>query len=302
MKESLSGQRIGFIGLGLMGKPIARLLRAAGAALIIHNRSRGVIDELVAEGMQPAASPAEVARAAGNGIVMLCLTKTKAVEAVMRGDDGLLTSVAPGTLVIDMGTTAVGVTRELDRSLRERGCSLVDAPVSGGEVGALAGTLSVMAGGGEADFERALPVLRTLGKTITHMGPSGAGQVTKMANQVIVALTVDAVAEALALAEAAGVDPAKVRDAIRGGFAESRILELHGKRMVERDFTPGGRATGQLKDVREACQLMEELGLDLPTLKASLPLWERVVDEGHGDLDHSAIFKLYDPRRPGAGS
>lgn len=171
----------------------------------------------------------------------------------------------------------------------------LDAPVSGGQVGAEAGTLTIMAGGTDEAFRRASPILHAVGARVNHMGPAGSGQVTKLANQLIVAQTIDAVAQALRMAELAGVDPAKVREALLGGFAESRILQLHGDRMVRRDFAPGGRAELQLKDVRLMCQLAESVGLDSPTLRNSLAQWEKFVHaEGHGDLDHSGLFLLYD--------
>jgi 3-hydroxyisobutyrate dehydrogenase-like beta-hydroxyacid dehydrogenase len=171
----------------------------------------------------------------------------------------------------------------------------VDAPVSGGQVGAEAASLTIMAGGSPESFQRALPVFQVVGKNITHLGPSGSGQVTKLANQLIVAQTIDAVAQALRLAELSGVDSALVRKALLGGFAESRILDLHGDRMVRRDFAPGGRATLQLKDVRLMCQLADSVGLASPTLRNSLAQWESFVHEkGLGDLDHSGLFRMYE--------
>ena len=173
----------------------------------------------------------------------------------------------------------------------------VDAPVSGGQVGAEAGDLTIMAGGTDAAFQRALPILQTVGKRITHLGPAGSGQVTKLANQLIVAQTIDAVAQALRLAELAGADSAKVREALLGGFAESRILNLHGDRMVRRDFEPGGRSALQLKDVRLICELAESLGFHSPTLDNCRAQWEKFVhEEGHGEVDHSGLFLLYDKR------
>ncbi|MDP4791882.1 MAG: NAD(P)-dependent oxidoreductase, partial [Verrucomicrobiales bacterium] len=173
--------------------------------------------------------------------------------------------------------------------------SWIDAPVSGGEVGAKAGNLTIMAGGDEAIFQKVLPVLKIVGGKVTHMGRQGAGQVTKLANQLIVAQTIDAVAQALRMAELAGVDAGLVREALRGGFAESRILELHGDRMVRRDFAPGGRSELQLKDVRLMSELAARVGLQSSTLENSRALWEHFVHElGHGDLDHSGLFKLYE--------
>ncbi|WP_343055097.1 NAD(P)-dependent oxidoreductase [Azospirillum oleiclasticum] len=291
-RPDLSGWRVGVIGLGLMGRPMARNLARAGAGLVVHSRSPGPVEELAHEGMEPAADPAGVA--AGTDTVILMLTDSAAVEAVVEGPRGLLEGLRPGALVIDMGTTAVPATRRLAVRVAEAGCAWVDAPVSGGTVAAEAGTLTVMAGGADADVERAMPLFRALGARITHVGGTGTGQVAKAANQVIVGLTIGAVAEALALARAAGADPARVRDAIRGGFAESRILELHGGRMVSGDFTPGARATVQLKDMRQAEQLAAELGVTLPAVSLGRELYESLVGRGDGGLDHAALYRLFE--------
>ncbi|MFT5466275.1 MAG: 3-hydroxyisobutyrate dehydrogenase-like beta-hydroxyacid dehydrogenase [Verrucomicrobiales bacterium] len=297
MDKPLQGQRIGFIGLGVMGKPMAGHLHAAGAALTIHNRSQGVIQQQLGEwaGVASADSSAEVAEKLPGEVIVLMLTNTPAVEAVA---ESLTSTLKPGTLVIDMSTTSVSKTREWAEKVKALGGGWVDAPVSGGQFGAEGASLAIMAGGGEADFERAKPILEVMGAKITHLGPVGAGQITKLANQTIVGIGVAALAEALTLAKSAGVDPAKVRDAIRGGFAESRLLEEHGERMVNGDFEPGGRATYQLKDVREARQLMRDLDLDLPMLSRNVELWEEMVDErGMGEVDHSGIFKMYEEGR-----
>lgn len=275
-----------------MGKPMARNLARAGAAVIVHNRSPGPRAELAGEGMTAAASPAEAARAAGAGIVILMVTDTKAVETVLTGPNGVLEGLASGALVIDMGTTQVAATKDLAEKVRAAGGSYVDAPVSGGQVGAERATLTILAGGAQEDIARALPVFRVLGERITRIGEVGAGQVAKTANQMIVALTIGAVAEALALAKAAGVDPALVREALKGGFADSRILELHGQRMAEGRFEPGGRATVQLKDVDQALAFADTLDLELPGLRRNRDLWARMIDAGHGDLDHSGLIKV----------
>ncbi|CAO3401412.1 NAD(P)-dependent oxidoreductase [Azospirillum palustre] len=288
IRPDLAGQRVGVIGLGLMGKPMARALARAGAELVVASRSPGPVAELAAEGMIAATGPAAVAGQAG--IVILMLTDTTAVETVA---EALLPVLRPGHLVIDMGTTAVAATRALAQRVAAAGAEWLDAPVSGGTVAAEGAILTIMAGGSEAAFARALPVLQAMGRRITHVGDSGAGQIAKSANQVIVALTIGAVAEALALARAAGADPAKVRDAIRGGFAESRILDLHGGRMVSGDFTPGGRVTTQVKDLKQAEELAQQSGIDLPTLGLSLELFEMLVDQGDGALDHSALYRLF---------
>ncbi|MGQ9369793.1 NAD(P)-dependent oxidoreductase [Azospirillum sp. ST 5-10] len=290
-RPDLAGRTVGFIGLGLMGRPMARALARCGASLVIHSRSRGPVDELAGEGMTPAADPAAVMAAADT--VVLTLTDTPAVEAVTEGPGGLLESLRPGSLVIDMGTSAVGATRRLAARVAERGAGWVDAPVSGGTVAAEAATLTIMAGGDDAAVQRAWPLFQAMGRRITHVGAVGAGQVAKAANQVIVALSIGAVAEALALSRAAGVDPARVREAIRGGFAESRILELHGERMVTGNYAPGGRAAVQLKDLNQALALAADSGVELPAVALSRTLYERLVERGDGALDHAALYRLF---------
>lgn len=290
MNNALSGHKVGFVGLGHMGRAMARHLHAAGAEVVVWNRSEGPAAAAVALGMRRAASLPELAREIGDGIICLNLTTTDVVEQVVFGAGGLIEGVDPQALFVDFGTTGVAETKGFAQRVH-----WLDAPVSGGQVGAEAGTLTIMAGGTDEAFRRASPILHAVGARVNHMGPAGSGQVTKLANQLIVAQTIDAVAQALRMAELAGVDPAKVREALLGGFAESRILQLHGDRMVRRDFAPGGRAELQLKDVRLMCQLAESVGLDSPTLRNSLAQWEKFVHaEGHGDLDHSGLFLLYD--------
>lgn len=290
MEKPLLGTKIGFVGLGNMGRANARHLHEHGAEVVVWNRSPEPAEAAVKLGMRRAASLPELAREIGAGIICINLTMTEVVEQVVFGPGGLIEGLHPEALIIDFGTTGVPQTKAFAKRVH-----WVDAPVSGGQVGAEAGNLTIMAGGSEADFQRALPVFQAVGKNITHLGSSGSGQVTKLANQLIVAQTIDAVAQALRLAELSGVDPALVRQALLGGFAESRILNLHGDRMVRRDFAPGGRATLQLKDVRLMCELAESVGLDSPTLRNSRQQWETFVHEkGHGDLDHSGLFRLYE--------
>jgi 3-hydroxyisobutyrate dehydrogenase-like beta-hydroxyacid dehydrogenase len=295
MSGPLQGQRIGFCGLGLMGRPMCRNLHEAGAALTVHNRTRATAEALAAElpGMQIADSPRDAAAA---DTVIVNLADTAAVEQVVLGETppGIAAGVRPGLLVIDMGTTGVEATRRFAAAIAAKGGLYVDAPVSGGTVGAEAATLAIMCGGGDAAFARAKPILERLGKNITHCGGAGAGQVAKLANQMIVALTIGAVAEAFSLARHAGVDPAKVRQALMGGFAASRILELHGQRMVEGAFQPGGRAKLQRKDVVLALELARQVKATLPATELSLTLWDEMLAKGWGDLDHSALYKLYE--------
>lgn len=290
MNKPLSGQKIGFVGLGNMGRANARHLLEAGAEVIVWNRSDAPAEAAVALGMKRAATLPELACEIGAGIICINLTMTDVVEQIVFGVGGLIEGLHEDALIIDFGTTGVPETKKFAERV-----NWVDAPVSGGQVGAEAATLTIMAGGSERNYQSAMPVFQVCGKNITHMGTSGAGQVTKLANQLIVAQTIDAVAQALRLAELSGVDPALVRKALLGGFAESRILDLHGDRMVRRDFAPGGRATLQLKDVRLMSQLAESVGLDSPTLKNSLAQWESFVHEkGLGDLDHSGLFRIYE--------
>jgi 3-hydroxyisobutyrate dehydrogenase-like beta-hydroxyacid dehydrogenase len=290
MDKPLAGHKIGFVGLGNMGRANARHLHAAGADVVVWNRSEGPALSAVAVGMRRAASLPELAQEIGDGVICINLTTTDVVEQVVFGEVGLYEDLSKESLIIDFGTTDVGETKAFAELV-----NWVDAPVSGGQVGAEAGNLTIMAGGTEMNFQRARPILQAVGERITHLGPAGSGQVTKLANQLIVAQTIDAVAQALRLAELAGVDPAKVRQALLGGFAESRILNLHGERMVHRNFTPGGRATLQLKDVRLICELAQSLGFKSPTLDNCRAQWERMVgDEGLGDLDHSGLFLLYE--------
>jgi 2-hydroxy-3-oxopropionate reductase len=292
MDKALSGHKIGFVGLGNMGRAMARHLHEAGAHVAVWNRSDAPAAAATAMGMQRVATLAELAREIGDGVICVNLTTTEVVEKLVFGNGGLIEGMGSGAMIIDFGTTGAPETKEFARRI-----TWVDAPVSGGQAGAEAGDLTVMAGGTAAAFQRALPILQAVGKRITHLGPAGSGQVTKLANQLIVAQTIDAVAQALRLAELAGVEPARVREALLGGFAESRILDLHGDRMVRRDFIPGGRAALQLKDVRLICELAESLGFNSPTLDNCRAQWEKFVgEEGHGDLDHSGLFLLYDKR------
>jgi len=289
---TLQGQKTGFIGLGLMGKPMARNLANAGADLIVHNRSSASIDELVSEGMAAGGSPSGTAQ--GADIIIMMLPDTPTVEKILLGENGVLVGLKPGSLVIDMGTTKVPVTRAFAKAVEDKGCDYLDAPVSGGTIGAENATLTIMAGGTDAAFKRAHPILNVLGSRITHIGSAGTGQVAKAANQVIVGLNIGAVAEALTLAKHAGADPAKVREALAGGFADSRILEVHGQRMIDDTFMPGARATVQRKDMDQALELAAELGIELPATSLSRDLYDWLIENGGADLDHAALIKAID--------
>jgi 2-hydroxy-3-oxopropionate reductase len=288
--ELLTGYKIGFIGLGLMGRHMCLNLHRAGANLYIYNRSRQVLDELEQERMTPCGSPAEIGRAAD--IVILMVSDTPAVEQVLFGDNGLAQGLREDTLVIDMGTTAVVSTREFAKRLQEQGVDYIDAPVSGGEFGARDGKLTIMAGGTQSSIERAQPIFDVLGTSFTHIGDVGTGQIAKAANQIIVGLNIGAVAEALALAKKAGADPAKVREALMGGYAASRILEVHGQRMIDKNFTPGAKATTQHKDMTQAVELGAHYHLELPITELGKELFLRLIEGGGANLDHSALIKV----------
>ncbi|GBD08186.1 2-hydroxy-3-oxopropionate reductase [Candidatus Thermoflexus japonica] len=285
-------ERIGFIGLGVMGKPMARNLMKAGYPLVVYNRSRAPMEELAAEGAEAVGSPKEVAQR--SDVVITVLPDTPDVEQVLAGPGGVFEGGRPGLIVIDMSTIDPMAARRLAARAAERGITMLDAPVSGGEIGAIQGTLSIMVGGDASAFERCLPIFQAMGRNIVYMGGPGAGQVTKAANQVVVALTIAAISEALTLAAKAGVDPAKVRQALLGGFASSRVLEVHGQRILERNFRPGFRVRLHHKDLRIALGLGRAVGASLP-LTALIHEWFGVlVTRGQGELDHSALVALFE--------
>jgi 2-hydroxy-3-oxopropionate reductase len=283
-------ETIGFIGLGIMGRPMARHLLDAGFPLAVHSRSPGPVDELAAAGARPCSSPAETA--SGSDIVITMLPDTPDVELVVLGDRGIVAGIEPGSLVIDMSTIDPLASRRIADELAAKGVAMVDAPVSGGEKGAVEGTLSIMVGGADDDVAGAMPVFEAMGSSIVHVGGSGAGQVAKACNQLVVASTIQAVAEALTLAERAGVDPRKVREALLGGFAGSKILEIHGQRMIDRAFSPGFRARLHLKDARIVQRTAEQVGAPAPAFAVVADALRRLVDGGGGDLDHSALYTL----------
>ena len=280
-------KRIGFIGLGLMGKPMVRNLMKSGFELIVHNRSRAAVDELVSEGAKPAASPKEAAASAD--VIITMLPEDPHVADVVSGPDGVIESILPDAVLVDMSTISPTTARGLAQMVASRGAHMLDAPVSGGVEAATDATLTIMVGGNAEIFERVLPVFQKLGKNINHIGDHGAGQVTKAANQIIVALTLQAVAEAFIFAQKSGVDPAKVRRAIMGGYAQSRILELHGQRMLERNFQPGGKVRFHRKDLEIVLSVAKETGICLPGTSMISQLFNAVVAHGGSDWDHSAV-------------
>ena len=280
---------VGFIGLGVMGRPMAVNLLKAGYPLVAHNRSRPPIDALGAAGAREADSPAAVARAAD--VVITMLPDTPDVERVLTGPAGVLEGVRPDTVIIDMSTIAPEAACALADEAARRGASLLDAPVSGGEVGAIAGTLSIMVGGNAAALERVRPILEVVGAPdhIVHVGVPGAGQLCKACNQIVVGGTLAAVAEALTLARKAGVDPGRVREALLGGFASSRVLDVHGDRMIRQEFTPGFRAALHQKDMGIAIDAARRLGVAAPVSAIVLQLLNAAVAAGRGHLDHSVL-------------
>ncbi len=286
-----SQERIGFIGLGIMGKPMAARLVRAGFPVVVYNRSSAAAEELTSEGAETAGSPREVAER--SDVVVTMLPDSPDVEAVLLGEDGVLAGASEGMLVIDMSTIAPATARAVHAAYAERRVEAVDAPVSGGEPAAIDGQLSIMAGGSEAAVERARPIFEVLGKASTHIGPPGAGQVAKAANQVVVALTIQAVAEALTLAAKAGVDPARVREALLGGLAQSKVLEVHGERMLKGHFDPGFRIELHRKDLAIALQAAREEGVALLGTAQVAELLNALIAQGAGARDHSALATLY---------
>lgn len=283
-------ETIGFIGLGIMGRPMALNLLKAGYPLVVHGRRPASMAPLIEAGATGAASPAAVAQAAR--VIFTMVADTPDVEQVLLGADGVITGVQPGTVVIDMSTISPSATRALAAQLHQVGATLLDAPVSGGDVGAMAGTLSIMVGGPAAAFERVRPLLEVLGENIVHIGESGAGQVCKACNQIVVGHTIAGIGEALLLAAAAGVDGARVREALLGGFAASRILEVHGQRMLAGNYAPGFKAALHQKDMRIVLEAAHELGLALPGAAQFAQQLNALVGQGDGELDSAAVFQV----------
>jgi 2-hydroxy-3-oxopropionate reductase len=286
----MSRERVGFIGLGIMGRPMARHLLETGFPLTVHSRSPGPVDQLVEAGASRASSPAGVA--AASDIVITMLPDTPDVDDVLFGPEGVASRAAAGSLVIDMSSIDPISTRVFAERLAAQAIGMLDAPVSGGEQGAVDGTLSIMVGGPVEAFARAMPLFTVMGTNIVHVGAGGAGQVTKACNQLVVATTIEAVAEALALAERAGVDASKVREALLGGFAASKVLEVHGRRMLDRAFEPGFRARLHRKDAGIVLDTARSVGAAVPAFEAVARQLDELVESGGGELDHSALFTL----------
>jgi 2-hydroxy-3-oxopropionate reductase len=282
--------KIGFVGLGLMGRPMALNLVKAGHDLTVWARRAESMQPLLAAGARAAASPAELA--AGVEVVISIVADSPDVRELMLGARGVCAGAQPGLIAIDMSTILPAVAKKIGEELRKQGVEFLDAPVSGGEPGAIAATLTIMVGGSEAAFARARPIFECLGKTITHIGDCGAGQVAKAANQILTGVGVLAVAEALNFARRHTVDPAKVRQALMGGNAYSKVLENHGQRMLERKFKPGFKSHMHQKDMNIVMQSAYELGLCQPAAAAAAQMFNAMVGTGLGDEDSVAMIKL----------
>ena len=284
----MSKLKLGFIGLGIMGAPMASHLLAAGHELFINTRSK-VPDELAKSTAVTCATPAEVAQKAD--IIFTMVPDTPDVEKVLFGENGVAHGLSKGKIVVDMSSISPIDTKDFAKKINALGCEYLDAPVSGGQVGAKGGTLTIMVGGKESVFQTVKPVFDLMGKNITLVGDNGAGQVTKVANQIIVALNIEAVAEALVFASKAGADPARVREALMGGFASSKILEVHAERMIKRTFDPGFRIELHQKDLNLALNSARALGVSLPNTANAQELFNSCAAYGGNAWDHSAMVK-----------
>jgi len=281
---------IAFIGMGIMGKPMAINLHKAGHTVFVHGRRPETMTPSLEAGCAGCASIAEAAAQAD--IIIVMVSDTPDVEQVIFGDNGVVHGAKSGSVVVDMSTISPTATRHMAAQLLARGIDMLDAPVSGGEVGAINATLSIMVGGKPEVFARVKPVFEAMGKNIVHVGDNGAGQVAKACNQIVVAVSIEGVAEALTFARKNGVDPAKVRDALMGGFAGSRILEVHGKRMLDNDYTPGFKTKLHQKDINIVMQTAKELGLSLPGAALVMQHLNALMGTGDAELDSAAVMKV----------
>jgi 2-hydroxy-3-oxopropionate reductase len=279
---------IGFIGLGIMGRPMAHNVLKAGFPLVVQNRHQAVTDEFLAAGARASAQPRDIA--ASCDVVITMLPGPAQVEQVLVGPGGIIEGAHAGLVVIDMSTIAPVVASTLAARLAEPGITMLDAPVSGGDTAAIAGTLSIMVGGDEETFRRCMSIFQALGKTIVHVGGNGAGQIVKACNQIVVALVIEAVSEALVLGSKAGVDPAKILQVLGGGLAANRVMELRGASMLAHDFTPGGRVRFHHKDLGFALETARRFGVSLPATALVDQMFAALEVKGRGDLDHSALL------------
>jgi 2-hydroxy-3-oxopropionate reductase len=282
--------KVGFVGLGIMGSAMAGNLLGAGHELVVYNRTRAKAEELAGRGAVVVESPREVAER--SDVVVTMLPGPPEVGEVVGGEGGLLEGAEAGSLVIDMSTSSPSLARELHRVAKDRGLGMLDAPVSGGDVGAIDGTLSIMVGGDEADFERARPLFGAMGETVVHVGGAGAGQTVKACNQVVVALVIEAVSEALVLGSRAGVEAEKVIEVLSGGLAASKVLEVKGEKFLSHDFSPGGKVEYHRKDLGIALEAGREHGAALPVTAVVDQMFGALVAKGRGGRDHSALITL----------
>ncbi len=282
--------KVGFVGLGMMGMPMARNLMAAGYELVVYNRSPGKVEELAVEGADAAESLGEVADSCD--VVITMLPGPQEVREVVAGEDGLLGGAGEGTLIVDMSTSSPILARELASIAGERGVGILDAPVSGGDTGAKEGSLSIMAGGTEEDFGRARLLFEVMGASVVHVGEHGAGQTVKACNQVVVALVMEAVSEALVLGTKAGVEPAKILEALSGGLADNKVMQAKGEKFLSGDFTPGGKVEFHHKDLGIALAAGREYGVTLPLTAMVDQMFGSLIAKGRGGWDHSSLITL----------
>ncbi|MBE3581224.1 MAG: 2-hydroxy-3-oxopropionate reductase [Thermoanaerobacteraceae bacterium] len=284
--------KIGFIGLGIMGKPMSKNLLKAGYQLVVYNRSRAAVEELVAAGAEAAGSPREVAERCDKFITML--PNSPEVKEVALGPKGLIEGARPGSILIDMSSIDPYVTREIAAELAQKGVRMLDAPVSGSEPKAIQGTLAIMVGGKEEDFAECYPLLKAMGSSVVRVGNIGAGNVAKLANQIIVALNMAAMSEALVLAAKAGVDPELLYQAIRGGLAGSAVLDMKTPMVLAGNFKPGFRINLHIKDLANALAAAHGIGVPLPLTSLVMEIFQSLKVDGLGEADHSAIVRFYE--------
>lgn len=284
--------RVGFIGLGVMGLPMAVNLRKAGYPMVVYTRTRARADSILGSGVRWADGPAAVA--AESDVVITMLPDSPDVVQVASGPKGIFAAGRPGLTWVDMSTISPLVARSLAAQAAEHQVESLDAPVSGGEIGAIEAKLSIMVGGSPDTFTRVLPLFQVLGSRAVHMGEAGAGQVTKACNQIVVGITIGAVAEALVLGAKAGVDPARIREALLGGFAQSRILEVHGQRMLSGNFKPGFSSRLEIKDLAIVADTARQLRAPAPLTSLVAQLWNSLAAEGGADLDYTALVKVFE--------
>jgi len=283
---------IGFIGLGIMGKPMSRNLLKAGYSLVVLDLKQSAMDELVSAGAVKASTPAEVAERCE--LIITMLPNSPEVREVCLGNDGLIMGIRPGSVLVDMSSISPIVSRELSQVLAEKGAEMLDAPVSGGEPKAIEGTLSVMAGGKKEIFDRCYPVLKAMASSVVHTGAIGAGNTTKLANQIIVALNIAAMSEAMVLASKAGVEPELVYQAIRGGLAGSTVLDAKAPLVMDRKFKPGFRINLHIKDLRNALDTSHEIGVPLPLTSSVMEIMQALRVDGMGEDDHGSLIRYYE--------